>query len=55
MQLNSQFMLRRFSMKYEAPICEMMNMNSEDIIRTSDTSYVPVGGSDNISDQNQDL
>ena len=28
-------------MKYEAPICEMMNVNAEDIIRTS-TSFAPI-------------
>ena len=30
-------------MKYEAPICEMMNVNAEDIIRTS-TSLLPIEG-----------
>ena len=28
-------------MKYEAPICEMMNVNAEDIIRTSG-SFIPI-------------
>lgn len=28
-------------MKYEAPICEMMNVADEDIIRTS-TSFLPI-------------
>ena len=29
-------------MKYEAPVCELMNVNVEDIIRTSDTSEIPM-------------
>ena len=46
-------------MKYEAPVCEMMNVNSEDIIRTStgDTSLTPLSPSkikDSLN-QNQEI
>ena len=54
MQSNSQYMLRRFSMKYEAPICEMMQINNEDIIRTS-TTLVPITPKSTLGADNQTL
>ena len=41
-------------MKYEAPICEMMQINNEDIIRTS-TTLVPITPTSTLGADNQTL